>query len=280
MNNAQALREGARQLAPVSDTARLDAELLLAHALGVSRSELLLRRMDEPVPGSFAALLARRARAEPVAYILECQEFYGQKLSVNPAVLIPRADSETLIEAARAALAPRPPRRILDLGTGSGALLIAALWLWPQALGVGVDRSPEALAVAQRNASACVPASEARFERRDWRAPGWAQGLGRFDLLLCNPPYVEEAAQLAPQVRDYEPAGALFAGADGLADYRILIPHIAALLAPGGLGVLEIGADQAAAVGALAAAAGLEAALRRDLAGRPRALMVWEAIAR
>lgn len=290
---AEALREAARRLAPASDTARLDAELLMAHALGVSRSDLLLRHMRDDVPAGFAALVERRAGHEPVAYVVGRQEFYGLELRVAPGVLIPRADSEILIEAAREIFADRAPERILDLGTGSGALLLAALSVWPMAEGLGLDSSLQALLVAIRNAQVHANTSVglgsdgptnlppakpdrgfARFVQRDWTRAGWADGLGTFDLILANPPYVEDAAVLAPDVRDYEPAGALFAGADGLDAYRTLIPQLPGLLAPGGVAVVEIGAAQDAAVAAIAAAAGFTATLRRDLAQRPRALVL------
>ena len=272
MTIAEALREAAAQLAATSDTARLDAELLMAHALGVSRTDLLLRQLKEKPPVSFTSILDRRLNHEPVAYILGMQPFYGLELEVNPAVLIPRGDSETLIEVAGTARRDCPPSRILDLGTGSGALLLAALSLWPDAQGVGLERSAEARAVAARNAARNGLAERAKIIAGDWTQDGWADDLGRFDLVLANPPYVEDAAELAPSVRAHEPAEALFAGPDGLDDYRRLIPAVPRLLAPGGTALFEIGATQAEAVGALAAAAGLGARVHRDLAGRPRSV--------
>ncbi len=265
-----ALAEAAEALKQTSDTARLDAELLMADLLGVSRGEMLLRWLDRPVPSGIAHLIVRRMNHEPVAYILGHQEFYGLDLAVSPAVLIPRADSETLIEAAREAFSAAPPARILDLGTGSGALLLAALSLWPQAEGLGIDRSAAALGVATANGARLAP--RARFALADWAVPGWARELGTFDLVLANPPYVEDDADLAPGVRDHEPAEALYAGPEGLDDYRRLIPQLAALLAPAGVALVEIGASQAAAVGAIADAAGLTARLHRDLGGRDRVI--------
>jgi len=270
---AEALREAATRLAPITDTARLDAELLMAEALGVGRSDMLLRHMQAETPGAFAALVERRARHEPVAYILGRKEFYGLELDVAPAVLIPRADSETLIEAARAAFGERAPKTVLDLGTGSGALLLAALSLWPGAEGLGLDQSSEALLVAARNGQRHAP-DRAQFRQADWRKPRWHEDLGRFDLILCNPPYVEDEASLDPDVREWEPASALFAGPDGLDDYRILIPQLPDLLAKQGIAVFEIGATQAEAVSAIAAGAGLASELRRDLGGRARALIL------
>ena len=278
MTVALAIREAAEVLAQVSDTPRLDAELLMAHVLGLSRTEMLLHAMRDPVPAGIASLVVRRLRHEPVAYILGHQEFYGLDLIVTSAVLIPRGDSETLIEAARNGLSDKPLARILDLGTGSGALLLAALSLWPKAHGVGIDRSLVAVAVAAANAGRLGMAQRSRLLHEDWSCPGWADALGRFDLILANPPYVEDAAALAPQVRGHEPAGALFAGADGLDAYRMLIPQLGALLAPGGLAVVEIGATQAAAVTALAEAAGFAATLHRDLADRPRAIVLKKAL--
>lgn len=268
----ETLRNAARALESVSESPRLDAELLLAHALGVSRSELLLRHQGAPVPPTFAALLERRLAHEPIAYILGHQEFYGLDLVVTPAVLIPRGDSETLIEAAREALAERPPARVLDLGTGSGALLLAALSLWRQAEGTGLDRSPAALMVAGANALRLGMDDRARFREADWTRPRWREALGTFDLILANPPYVEDDAALAPQVRGHEPAGALFAGPDGLDDYRVLVPQLPALLGERGIALVEIGHTQAEDVTALAEAAGMSARLHRDLANRPRAL--------
>ncbi len=270
MTIAFALREAAVALSASSDTPRLDAELLMAHALDVSRSDMLLRHMQNAVPDGFAALLTRRLGHEPAAYILGHQEFYGLEFLVNSDVLIPRGDSEVLVDAA---LAARPDaRRVLDCGTGSGALLLAVLAALPEADGVGTDRSLGALAVAAANAARLGLASRARLLRADWEKPGWAADLGTYDLILANPPYVEDAAELAPSVRAHEPAGALFAGAEGLDAYRILLPQLPALLAPGGVALTEIGATQAAAVAAIAAAAGFASLVHRDLSGHNRAL--------
>lgn len=269
---AAALRDAARRLEAVSDTARLDAELLMARALGVSRGDLLLRHLGDPVPADFAGLIARRIAHEPVAYILGRQDFFGRDFVVGPAVLIPRADSETVVAAALAACPA--PERVLDCGTGSGALLLTVLAERPGAAGVGIDRSHEALAVARANAARLVPDADVRLVAADWRQAGWDQGLGRFDLILANPPYVEDGAVLSPAVRDWEPAGALFAGPQGLDDYRALIPRLPGLLASGGVAAVEIGAAQAEAVTRIAQGGGMAAALHRDLAGRPRALIL------
>ena len=271
MTIADTLREAAAALAQNSDTARLDAEVLMAHALSVTRSDLLLRHLSAPGPPTFAALLARRLAHEPVAYIVGEQPFFGLDLLVTADVLIPRGDSEVLVEQA---LALRPDAcRVLDCGTGSGALLLAVLANLPGATGVGIDRSLAALAVAAANAARAGLGARAAMRHADWEQAGWMAGLdGPFDLVLANPPYVETGAALAPSVREHEPAGALFAGPEGLDDYRLLLPQLPALLAPGGLVLVEIGADQADAVSAIADGAGLAAALHRDLAGRPRVL--------
>jgi len=268
---AQALRDAAARLAAGSDTARLDAEVLMAHALGVSRSDVLLRHMGDAAPAGFAALVERRLGHEPVAYITGQLEFFGLPFQVSAAVLIPRGDSEVLVEQA---LAQAPAHaRVLDCGTGSGALLLAVLANLADASGVGIDRSPQALAVAQANAEALGLAARTRMVAADWDVPGWADVLGGpFDLVLANPPYVEDAADLAPSVREHEPAGALFAGAEGLDAYRSLIPQLPRLLAPDGRALVEIGHAQAPAVTEIANRAGLTASLHHDLGGRPRVL--------
>jgi release factor glutamine methyltransferase len=241
----------------------------MAHALGITREALLLRHLDDAVPAAFAALVDRRAAHEPVAYITGTRAFWTIDIAVGPGVLIPRADSETLIEAAIEHFAGRAPARILDLGTGPGTLLLAALDQWPQARALGVDASETALALARDNAARLGMAARADFVAGDW-----ATGLtGRFDLILANPPYIATDESLPDEVRAYEPATALFAGADGLADYRIIAPQLPALLTPGGAAILEIGATQAEAVTALLAAQGLAVTPRSDLGGRPRALV-------
>lgn len=266
---AQAIRDAAALLAATSVTARLDAEVLMAHALGVSRSEMLVRHMASGVPANFAGLVGRRAMHEPVAYITGIQEFYGRAFRVTPDVLIPRGDSEVLVERA---LAAKPDaRRVLDCGVGSGALLLTCLLEMPLATGVGIDSSQAALDAARGNAADFGLGQRADLVRADWTAPGWSLGLGGpFDLILANPPYVETGAVLAADVREYEPHKALFAGPDGLDDYCVLIPQLEALLASKGRAFVEIGATQAAAVIALAEAAGLLATLHLDLGGRTR----------
>ncbi len=270
MTIAEALREATRRLAATSDTARLDAELLMAEALGVSRSDMLLRHHDGTVPARFADLLRRRVAREPIAYILRRQEFFGLDFIVTPDVLIPRGDSETIV---RTALAAAPgARRVLDLGTGSGALLLAVLSELPEAQGLGVDASAAALTIARENAANLGLAGRAAMQPGDWTRSGWADDLGRFDLILANPPYVEDNAELDPDVRDFEPASALFAGPEGLDDYRLLIPQLPSLLTQGGVAVLEIGAAQARVVSEIAHQHGFTATAHRDLGDRDRAL--------
>ncbi len=269
---AQALRDAASRLEATSDTARLDAEVLMAEALGVTRSDLLLRHMEDRVPDRFAELLARRAGQEPVAYITGRQEFFGREFLVTPEVLIPRADSETLVLAALEACPA--PQRVLDCGVGSGALLLSVLAERGGAQGIGVDRSLGALAVASLNAARLGLGEHARMLLGDWTEPGWSAALGQFDLLLANPPYVEREAELSPSVRRFEPAEALFAGADGLNDYHVLIPQLPALLAEDGIAVIEIGAGQADSVRQIAQASGFLVEQHLDLGGRVRALVL------
>lgn len=270
MTVGEAIRAAAARLG--NDWARDEAEMLMAHALGCSRSAMLLGHMRDPAPPAFHALLERRLAHEPVAYIVGEVEFHGRRFRVSRDVLIPRGDSETIVRAAMEAIPAA--RRILDLGTGSGCLLLTLLAEWPEARGTGIDRSPAALAVAQGNARSLGVADRAALVEGDWASSGWADGLGTFDLVIANPPYVEDDAELDASVRDYEPAGALFAGPDGLDAYRVLIPQLPGLLDAEGVAVIEIGYRQAAAVAAIAGAAGFAAGLRRDLAGRDRALVL------
>ena len=268
MKIREALAEAAGRLEGVSDTPRLDAELLMAHALGVEREAMLLSRLDDPVPPAFGPLLARREAREPVAYIVGRRAFWTIELEVGPGALVPRPESETLLDAALSHFGRGPPATILDLGTGPGTLLLAALAEWPAARGLGVDASDEALAYARRNAVRLGMEG-----RADFRLGDWGEGLdGRFDLILCNPPYVEVTAQLMRDISDWEPHLALFGGEDGLAAYRLLAPQIGRLLGPGGIACIELGAGQEAGVAPLFEAEGLETALHPDLAGHARCL--------
>ena len=266
----RALSIAAQRLAAVSDTPLLDAQLLMAHALGVERERLLLEGAEQ-VPANFDELLARRAAGEPVAYIVGRRAFWTIELEVTPDVLIPRADSETLLDAAVKHFRGREdPRRILDLGTGSGALLLAALDQWRNATGLGVDSSAAALAVAERNAERLGMAARASFRRGDW-----AREIDeRFDLVLCNPPYVAAGAELGPGVAEHEPHAALFAGDDGLDALRKLAPQLPSLLTTDGLAAVEIGFDQAGRAADLLSRDGAMTGVAHDLAGRPRAILL------
>ena len=268
---ARALGRATQQLSSTSDTPRLDAELLMAAALGIGRDRLILDDPRGEAPKAFFDSVERRRAGEPVAYITGQRGFWTIDLEVGPGALVPRPDSETLIAAAVEHFAGSDgPGRILDLGTGPGTLLLAALDEWPRATGLGVDASEAALAYARRNASRLGVAQRAEFRIGDWAA-----GIDeRFDLLLCNPPYVAADAETAPGVAEFEPAEALFAGPDGLDDYRRLTPELGRLLAPGGLAAIEIGFDQAGTASALFERQGLFPAIAVDLGDRPRALLI------
>lgn len=270
---ASDLRDAAATLEGVSITPRLDAELLMAHALGLERSDMLLRQHDLMTPEGFPALLTRRMAHEPVAYIIGRQAFWDLELDVTPDVLIPRADSETLLEAAIEWFDNKGgPARIADLGTGSGALLLAALSTWRTAHGVGIDASARAIDVAAGNAARLGFADRCTFRITSWLSQDWADDMGQFDVILCNPPYIETGAVLDPMVFGHEPHSALFAGPDGLDDYRAIIPRLHQLLTPGGVAFFEIGFNQAESVAALAAQNGFSTKLWRDLSGNPRVL--------
>lgn len=270
------LRAAAARLAN-SQTPLLDARVLAKYALGLDDAGLILdanRPLTEEERAKLDALVARRARGEPVAYITGEKEFYGLTFRMAPGVLAPRPDSETLIEAAIAARGRGAALRILDLGTGAGCLLCALLAVFPKATGVGVDINDAAVKLAAENAKALHLAGRAAF-----RIGNWAAGLGGpFDLIVSNPPYIAEGDRelLAADIRDFEDPRALFAGKDGLDAYRQILAAVPALLAQGGLTILELGFGQHQAVAGLAAEA-LPAArinAQADLAGVPRALVI------
>jgi len=267
-----------RLVAAGIDSARLDARLLVAAALGLEPNALRVaedRALTADELRRIEDFLSRRIEArEPVSRILGRREFWSLEFRITSAVLDPRPDSETLVEAALALFPERAaPLRVLDLGAGSGCLLLAVLHERPRAAGLGVDASEAALKVAAENAQRLGLADRAEFRRGDW-----GRGLAeRFDLILCNPPYIalSERASLPPEVLRHDPPAALFAGPDGLDAYRALLPGIEQLLAPGGHALFEIGATQAAAVSEIARAAGLSVAeVRRDLAGRDRCVVL------
>jgi release factor glutamine methyltransferase len=274
----RALTEAFRQAE--LDSPELDARLLVGHALGLDHTGLTIdsgRSLGGDAAHALAALATRRLERKPVARILGVKEFWGLPLRLNDATLVPRPETETVVEAALAALEERhrasDPLRIVDLGTGSGALLLALLSELPNAGGVGTDISVGALGCARANAAALGLSDRAAFVACDYGA-----GLaGPFDIVVSNPPYVARAdiAGLQPEVRDYDPRRALDGGPDGLDGYRAIAAHARRLLAPNGVGAVELGRGQETAVASIFIAAGLAPqAIRHDLSGIARAL-VW-----
>lgn len=259
------------------DSPDLDARLLVGHALGLDHTGLTVessRTLDAPDTQALAALAARRLGREPVARILGSREFWGLTLSLNEATLVPRPETETVVEAALAAMDRDGPRdralRIADLGTGSGALLLALLHELPNASGIGTDVSREALAAAHDNADRLGLLARAEFAASDFGATL----TGAFDLVVSNPPYVAsgDMAALPPEVRR-DPSRALDGGADGLDCYRTIAGQAPRLLDRNGHLVVELGIGQEPAVAALFRAAGLAPSpARTDLSGIPRAL--------
>lgn len=257
------------------DTPRLDAEVLLAHVLGVDRLYLYVH-FDQPLErqelARYREAVRRRARREPVAYITGEKEFMGLAFQVTPAVLIPRPETELVVETAVTLLASHPGPLVADLGTGSGAIAVAVLKKLPAARAVAVDASPAALAVAQANARRHGVAQRLEFVAGDFLSPLAGR---RFDALLTNPPYIASAdmARLPPEVR-WEPAAALAGGQDGLDFYCRLAAEGTAYLTSGGYVVCEVGQGQAPAVVRLLRAAGLAVVdVRRDLAGIERVVI-------
>lgn len=253
------------------ETPDLDARLLVCAAAGLDHAGLVREGdapLGEPAAQRLAALASRRLAREPAARILGKREFWGLDLEVAADVLDPRADTETLVEEAlrRSAV---PPARILEFGSGSGAILCALLSEWPQALGVAVDLSPAACAATRGNLARCGFAGRSLVVRGDWDAA--VDGL--FDLVVSNPPYIVslEIGGLAPEVRQYDPLLALDGGADGLDAYRALAPVLIRRLRPGGLALLEFGAGQENDVAEILSRHGLEVSgFAHDLAGRAR----------
>lgn len=261
------------------DTPELDARLLVAHALSLDHAALAAaadRTLAAAEIDAMVGLVRRRLAHEPVARILGTKEFWGLPLQINPAVLVPRPDTETVVEAALAAVGRAGARtralHIADLGVGSGALLLALLSELPHATGVATDRSLAALETACANAARLALAERAIFVACDYGAAL----AGGFDLVVSNPPYIpsNHISRLAPEVRDFEPLPALDGGNDGLDAYRAIAADAVRLLAPGGVIVLELGIGQSDMVAGLLDAQGLavEAPARADLAGIPRAL--------
>ncbi len=278
MTRAEILRGAAARLraAGIEEPLR-EARMLLAEAAGFDRATLTLRLEEPPAPEEaerFEAWVSAREARRPMAQILGRREFYGRAFRVTSDTLDPRPDSEALIEAALEALRRRglAAPRLLDLGLGTGCLLLTLLAELPGARGRGIEASPAALEVARSNAAALGLEG-----RADLRSGDWLTGVeGPFDLVVSNPPYIreEERPELAPEVARHEPAMALFGGADGLEAYRRILADLARVLAPGGAAAFEHGHEQRAALTALAEAHGfaLEEA-RDDAAGRPRVLI-------
>ena len=261
------------------DEAALDARLLVCAAAGISHADLI-RDPDLALGDSAARRLAdfaaRRIAREPVSRILGFRGFWDLDLLVTPDVLDPRPETETLIEAAREMLASRrtAPLRIVDLGTGSGALLCALLTEFPAATGLGIELSAPACEVARHNLARCGLASRGEIRNGDWAV---ARDQ-RFDLAVANPPYIASdlIPALAPEVRNHDPRLALDGGPDGLDAYRAIARLLPQILASEGLAILETGAEQSEAVAALIRPAGLAGvSLRRDLAGRARAIVAF-----
>jgi release factor glutamine methyltransferase len=258
MTLREALTFAAAQLASdehLRATANRDAELLLLHTLQISRVTLIAHPGDELSAGQridYEDNVARRLRHEPVQYITGQQEFYGLTLKVTPAVLIPRPETEHLVEAVVQRLPTNEPLKVADIGTGSGAIAIAIAAHLPEAAITALDISPDALAVATANAREHNLSDRIRFLQSDLLS-ALDQEPETFDAIVSNPPYVAETDRdtLHPQVRKYEPAAALFAGETGLDIYRRLIPQAYIALKPNGLLALEIGHDQQGAIAAL-----------------------------
>lgn len=256
-------------VAGIPDPGR-DARILCRWAAGLSAAGLSAGLLETPPPeerARFVEAIARREAHMPVSHILGVREFWGRDFRVTPDVLDPRPETETLIATALRT----PAERVLDLGTGSGCILLTLLAEWPGATGLGIDCSPAALAIAQENAAALGLSGRAAFAAGDWCGPA----SGRFDLIVSNPPYIaeEDWHRLSPDVRLHEPRLALTPGGDGLEAYRRIAAEAPAHLAKGGRLLLEIGPDQAATVSSLLIAAGFQPATPiRDFDGRDRVI--------
>ncbi len=253
-------------------SARLRAAAARLAAAGIQDPLREARILFNEVPDRFDDAITRRARHEPASYIMGRREFWSLDFEVSPAVLIPRPDSETLVETALRQLHHRPPRRILDLGTGSGCLLIALLSEWPGATGVGVDLSPEALEIAARNAERLGFADRAAFLERDFAEP-----LGeRFDLVVSNPPYIPDQVipTLDRDVRDFEPHLALKGGPQGLDPLRRIAGNLHLQLAPQAPALFEIGYDQGVSAALVLQERGLSVVrIVKDLGGNDRVIV-------
>ena len=265
--------DAARALSTVSATPRLDAELLLAHAAGVGRTTVIAfpeRETSNDVAARFRALLARRLDAEPLAYITAVKDFHAISVRVTPDVLIPRPETECLVDEALAIIDARPDCSVLDLGTGSGAIALAIKRARPSAVVTAVDASASALAVARANARSLD--LDIRCLESDWLGNLDSE---RFDLIVCNPPYVPSGDPVLDSELRHEPRQALDGGSDGLDAIRIVLNEALAHLAPNGALLIEHGHDQQADVMALARERGYRTlAARRDLSGLPRYMVL------
>jgi release factor glutamine methyltransferase len=256
-------------------TPELDARALLCHATGLSHEGYVAGINDALAPEAaarFGTYVRRRLGGEPVSRIIGVREFYGRPFRIDQSTLDPRPDTETLIEAALGLVGRETPLDILDLGTGSGCILITLLAELPQASGVGIDKSPPALERARANAQVIGVGDRVRFMAGDWLDAV----SGHFDLVVANPPYLTavDMAALSPEVRNHDPRAGLDGGPDGLLAYRRIVPRLGKALRPGGFALFEVGPSQAEAVLRLLAEAGLDVRegqrLWRDLAGRAR----------
>lgn len=284
---AHLTRAIARLHAAHIENPQLDARLLFGHALGLDRAQLLSQSQRALTPEETAkidALIARREKRESVARILGKREFWGLDFALNEATLEPRPDSETLVEAVlrlwNANDGNQTPR-LLDLGTGTGCLLLALLHEWPNATGIGVDIALRAAQQASENAQNLGLAARAEFRMGDWLSA--LAPHDTFDIVISNPPYIPAAAiaNLMPEVRDRDPTRALDGGTDGLDPYRFLIPRLAAHLNPDGLAAFEVGQGQAPHVAEMFRAAGFQnIALHRDLGGIERCVTAQQAVCR
>jgi release factor glutamine methyltransferase len=260
----------ALRAAGIEDAAR-DARRLLAHAMGIPPDRLTLHLRDDLTPeqaAAFATALTARTARQPVSQITGTRAFWGRDFRVTRDTLDPRPDTEALVAEALTA----PYARVLDLGTGTGCILLTLLAERPQSMGLGVDISPEALAVATENARLLRLEAQVQLRASDW----FSEVSGSFDLIVSNPPYIaaDEMPDLAPEVRDWEPHLALTPGGDGLEPYRIIAAHAPAHLAPGGRLMVEIGPTQGAAVSGYFRDAGLQAVrILPDLDGRDRVVV-------
>lgn len=263
------------------ESPRLNAELMIGHALELKRMQLYLqfeRVLSEPELVKIRPLVKRRSQREPLQYILGTVDFGGLKLKVDRRALIPRPETELLIEIVVGLCKEKPPRRVLDLGTGSGAMALALAKAFPEVIVTAVERSEEALALAAENAETTGLAARVKLERG-----AWFDGIARearFDLIVSNPPYLSESetAEALPEVRDHEPKAALTAGDGGVADLQHIITTAPRFLAEGGMLALETGVLQHAELLRLAGESGLvRAESRRDLTCRDRFILAWKA---